>query len=462
MYDIIIIGSGISAFSFLKGLNQKGKKIGMISYEGNSKSKIKHHNLIDRNNLPPRMKVNQKNLNNINDFFEKNNFKVMKNTSIFGLLAHGGVSNYWGCSNEEFIFNDLSFLNKKNKVILKDAFNFFKSKYYIEKIKKNHDNSINKKKYINIKNKLFTDKSKIFNFYKNSVAYNEKRKLEFIPKNYNKEISKKIKLYNYFVNKIRKKKNYYEMHCTNKNGNLILRSKKVVLAAGTLSTTRIVCEMLNFKEKIKVMHNPMLFGVFISKYSIKENENKLLPSDMAAKIKDKSFNTILTANFRRSNKIIENKIYQNFKIAKNFIFKKLYNNFKLKLLFTNLYLDNKYSNIFFKFDGKNFKIFSETNYKKRNNKILKSNFRKIYKYLKHKNIISFLNYFYIPETGTDNHFTGTIPISKKKKLSLNENCELKNHKDFYIVDGSCIPQINLKFPTNLIICNAYRIGKLIK
>ena len=86
---------------------------------------------------------------------------------------------------------------------------------------------------------------------------------------------------------------------------------------------------------------------------------------MAAKIKDKSSNTILTANFRRSNKIIENKIYQNFKIAKNIIFKKLYNNFKLKLIFTNLYLDNKYSNIFFKFDGKNFKIFSETNYKKK-------------------------------------------------------------------------------------------------
>ena len=37
----------------------------------------------------------------------------MKNTSIFGLLAHGSVSNYWGCSNEEFTFNDLSFLNKK-------------------------------------------------------------------------------------------------------------------------------------------------------------------------------------------------------------------------------------------------------------------------------------------------------------------------------------------------------------
>ena len=34
-------------------------------------SKIKHHNLIDYNNLPPRMKINQKNLNNIYDFFKK-------------------------------------------------------------------------------------------------------------------------------------------------------------------------------------------------------------------------------------------------------------------------------------------------------------------------------------------------------------------------------------------------------
>ena len=39
---------------------------------------------------------------------------------------------------------------------------------------------------------------------------------------------------------------------------------------------------------------------------------------MAAKIKDKLSNTILTANFRRSNKIIEKKIFQNFKIAKKY------------------------------------------------------------------------------------------------------------------------------------------------
>ena len=29
---------------------------------------------------------------------------------------------------------------------------------------------------------------------------------------------------------------------------------------------------LILEKKIKVMHNPMLFGVFVSKYSIKENQ----------------------------------------------------------------------------------------------------------------------------------------------------------------------------------------------
>ena len=54
--------------------------------------------------------------------------------------------------------------------------------------------------------------------------------------------------------------------------------------------------------------------------------------------------------------------------------------------------------------------------------------------------------------GHDNHYTGTIPInSKNKKLTLTENCELKNHKNLFIVDGSAIPKNMSKFPTGLII-----------
>ena len=75
-----------------------------------------------------------------------------------------------------------------------------------------------------------------------------KKKLEFRPANYFKEINKKIKLYNYFVDKIRKEKKYYEIYCDGKKSKTIFRARKIVLAAGTFSTTRIVCEMLKFKK----------------------------------------------------------------------------------------------------------------------------------------------------------------------------------------------------------------------
>lgn len=464
MYDLIVIGSGLSSFAFLKGLKTAKKKICIISYENEStKIKIESEN-IDYKNLPPRLKLNKKNKKNIVDFYEKNNFKIDSRTSIFGIVSHGGVSDYWGCSNEDLNVNKINFLNKKNKNLIKKANIFFNNRYYSSDLKKNRIlNNKNQKNYVDLKNKLLNYKSKFFKFYNNTTAYNEKKKLEFRPANYFKEINKKIKLYNYFVDKIRKRKKYYEIYCDGKKGKTIFRARKIVLAAGTFSTTRIVCEMLKFKNKIKVYHNPMLFGVFTSRYLIQNKESRMPPSDFALKINDKLTNSSLIANFRRINKTIEKKIFQNFRQANNYLFKKIFNIFKFKLIFINLYLSNKFSNIFFKYDDKEFKIYSDYKKTKINNKLLKRNFQRIYKYLKLKNLITFLHHSYVPETGSDSHFIGTIPISKKKnKLSLNENCELKNFKNLFIVDGSSIPKNNLKFPTNLIICNAYRIGRLIK
>lgn len=464
MQDIIVIGSGLSAFAFLKGLKIIGKKISIISYERKIFKNEESDILKTHNNLPPRMAQNRINSQKIDDFYKKNGFILSKDTSIFGYLSHGGVSNYWGCSNEHFNLKNINFLNIKNKNLLKDAFNFFDKNYYhSSKILKVKRIKQFQKNYINLKKKLINNKSKYIDFYNNKTAYDEINKIEFRPKNYFREVDKKIRFLNYFVDSVRKKKNHYEIFCSNEEKKKIFKTRKLILAAGTFSTTRIICEMLNYKKKIKVMHNPMLFGLFISKKSIQNNEINMYPSDLAAKILNKSGNLSSLANFRRSNKIIEDKIFLNFSIFNKTFFKKIYDILNSRLFFMNLYLDSKFSNIFFKFDGNNFKISSDLKLKKKSNQKLKNNFRTIYKYFRSMNLMSFFRFFYIPETGTDNHFVGTIPISnKKKKLGLNENCELNNFKNLYIVDGSCIPKNNLKFPTNLIICNAYRVGKLIK
>ena len=86
--------------------------------------------------------------------------------------------------------------------------------------------------------------------------------------------------------------------------------------------------------------------------------------------------------------------------------------------------------------------------------------KKYMKILKKNKLIYPFNFSIIPPFGNDSHFTGTIPINGKDKyLSLNENCELKGFKNLYIIDGSALPINSSKFPTALIISNAYRIGK---
>ena len=66
-----------------------------------------------------------------------------------------------------------------------------------------------------------------------------------------------------------------------------------------------------------------------------------------------------------------------------------------------------------------------------------------------------------PGPGADYHYFGTIPFHQKGKLSVNENCQLKNYKNIYIVDGSIFNFKRNKYPLGLIIANARRIGKLL-
>mgnify|MGYP001346558173 CR=1 FL=1 len=55
----------------------------------------------------------------------------------------------------------------------------------------------------------------------------------------------------------------------------------------------------------------------------------------------------------------------------------------------------------------------------------------------------FLNYF--PGYGADFHYFGTILMGKKGKLTVNENCQLRNNKKIYIIDGSVL---NFKNPSS--------------
>ncbi len=465
MYDIVIIGSGLSSTAFLQGLNLKNKKIALISPQSFKISKNSKNKKIEKyvkRNLPPRFSE-KKNIRNIVNFFDENRIIINREISIFGSLQHGGVSNYWGGSCDFLNKNQINFLNKKNKNELIKSY----SKIANENNFSGMSDKLIKKnsKYINKFDKSFEEiinnnSGKNIEFFKNQNAQNYKTGKLYLPMKLNKY--KNIKKLNLIVKDIYKQNNFYSIICKKNKVYSEIKSKKIILGAGTISTTSIICRMLKIKKKIKLNHNPMLFGVLISKKKIKKDN--FSPSKLGARIFEEKGNFNSLVNFRGSNELIKEKIFENYSFMKNKISKKFYNLLENNLIFFNLYLDSKYGNLYINMN-KNLSMNISLNKKKNlfiKNK-LKKDAKKIYKNFKNKDLIYPVNFNIIPPFGNDSHYTGTIPINgKDKNLSLNENCELKGFKNLYIIDGSALPINTSKFPTALIISNAYRIGKNFK
>ena len=132
IYDILIIGSGLSSIFFLEGYKKRNEKIGLISYNPLTYKVTNHFKLEKKikSNLPPRF--DQNSIEAISDFFLMNKIEYSDKSSIFGLLQDGGVSNYWGMSCDFPATSQLNFLNEKNRKSLIDSFNYIYNKYNFE------------------------------------------------------------------------------------------------------------------------------------------------------------------------------------------------------------------------------------------------------------------------------------------------------------------------------------------
>ncbi len=469
MYDIAIIGSGLSSNFFLSTLKKKGKKIALISTENTkfeSKSAYKNLNKYINESLPPRFKKKE-HISSVINFYKGNKIIPNNDSSIFGYLNNGGVSNYWGGSCEFLSEKSINFLNKKEKKQLINSFKSIYSKYKFTgemfgEETANKSNSLNHLKLDPLFKEIIKNQSnKKIRFFQNCIASNFKNNKILKPKDINFN-SGGIKKFNYFVNSIEKIDNIYNLNCINNKKKISIKAKKIVIAAGTISTTRLICQVLNHTTSVTLDHNPMMFGLFFLKKKIK-NEN-FSSSKLAAKIFSKNKNNYCTVNFRSSNSVIRKKIFSIFPQIKNSLSKSLYKILENRMIFLNLYLDSKYGNLSFTLNNKN-EINLKVNKKKMHiiKKELNNNFRLLKNYMVKNNLIYPFSFKLFPKMGSDNHYTGTIPInSKNKKLSLNSNCELKGLKNIFVIDGSAIPKNKSKFPTALIISNAYRIGSNFK
>ena len=459
--DIVVIGSGLSALNFAEEYSSRGKKINLISYKDenplndNEKPKITL--------LPTQMKGKSINVEN---FFKANSFQVEKNCNVLGSLDSGGLSNYWGLQIDNYINNDQDIKKKIFLLIEKHFLNFLKkysligTYYKNKKILYKKDYSIPKHLLPLTKenNKYFSCKKPILGFfYRSNSKVNLDRINEKNDKLNSKNFLKRIKnnknliFHNYYVYKIIKKQNIYEILCRNKISEKRFYAKKIILACGTLATTKLVVDYLKIKSEIKIKHHPRLLSLFISKEPIK-SAMTFTPSLL--QIVKKSNKDCFSGDLRPGNKLITSSIIEAFPYL--WPFKIFINLLRFRTIYSNILLDSKDSNIFLKKIRDKFKIYSK---KTKTKNILRKKNKEIYNFLLSKNMIYPFYYSVFPGVGADYHYFGSIPFNGKGKLSVDNNCQLKNSKNIYIVDGSVFNFKTNKYPLGIVIANARRIGE---
>ena len=362
--DIAVIGSGLAALNFADAYTRSGKKINIISFE--NKKIINKNNKQKIEFLPSQMRGQ---INDVTNYFTGNNLKLTNNCKVLGVLNFGGLSNYWGLQIDNCINNDHN-INKTDFESIKKNFDEFLNEFNLI------GSNFNKKKLFNNEFKLpeilnslikekkgdFICKKPILGFFSNKKFKNNLNNIneqrdKLNAKNFFNKIKKNKKLifHNFFVSNIKKKENYYQITCKNYNNiEKIILAKKLVLAAGTLATTKLLAQYLNLNNEIKIKHHPRLFSLFFSRTSIKFNLN-FTPSLL--QIINNSRKDCFSADLRPGNKIITDSILDRFPFLRPF--KKIINFFRHRIIFSNILLDSKESDIYLRKTGDYFKIYSK-------------------------------------------------------------------------------------------------------
>ena len=325
--------------------------------------------------------------------------------------------------------------------------NYIKNNFYYKKLN-------TPDKYLELNEPILAYKGKDKNF--NDLDKINEISAKFTPKNLLKTISKKnIKFHNFALQNIEKHKKGLKLICTDGNNEKIFLTKKLILGCGTAVTTKLILDYLNIYKEIKIKHHPRLFCLYLAKKKW-ENKMQFLPSYFHLKLKKNK--SLFTADFRPGNNLIISAVLE----FKKFLypFKFLLNLVQKHFIFSSILFNSKFSNLFIRLNKK--KNTAQI-YSKKNNISLevKNSTNIVFNFLKKINLIWPFKYTYFPSYGSDFHYFGTIPIGTKKRLSVNNNCQLNKDKNIYLIDGSVFNFVNNKYPLGVIMANARRVAKVL-
>ena len=377
LYDILVVGTGLSSLAFIDSyLEKKNKKVDVISFKKNIKKKSRLTNNHIFKILPPQMIGEE---NQVLNYFNYNKIKINPKNKFFGALEFGGLSNYWGLQIDKNILEDTKYLTKKTQKKIYNSFiEIFKKLNLIGKFNDSIKNIYERNEYIG---KEFFEKNKDLSLDEPILAFQKKLKkkihLENINENkdkltpnnfYKKYLKKKnITFHNYFIEEIKDHKKGIQINCCNGSKKKTFLTKKLILGCGTLVTTKLIMDYLNITNEVKINHHPRLFSLYFSK---KKWRNKMDFQPSHFHLKSKSNPSLFTADFRPGNKIIVDAIIK----FKFFLspFKFIINLLREYLIFSNIFIEPKYANLYIKKDKDYHEVYSK-------NKDIKKLFKKINK-----------------------------------------------------------------------------------
>lgn len=462
VFDLVVVGTGFAGLNFIDKYLEKKKNINVISPALNKAIKSNYKKTIKV--LPSQMRGKHLNIEN---YYQANNLRLKNNCKAIGSLGFGGLSSYWGLQIDSYINNDQKYLKKKNiNSITKSFLEFLKKNNLIGITKLSKNLEYNNDFFIpeelsnlnKIENKEFECKKPILafsstkNFNGDLNKINEKKQ-KLTAENFYKKIKNKSKIifHNYYLKKIIKKKNLIELICIKNNKKKIFLAKKIVLATGTIATTKILMDFLNIKNEVKIKHHPRLLSVFFSKKKFNYNLS-FTPSLL--QIISKSARDYFTADLRPGNKLITKSIIDSFPFMSPFKF--LINFLRNRLIFSNILLDSSYSNLFMKKNKDKFDLYSKN---KNLKSVLRSKNTKIFQFLLKKKIIFPMYKTFYPGDGADYHYFGSIPFKNKGKLAVNNNCQLISSQNIHVIDGSVFDFRTNKYPLGIVAANARRVAR---
>ena len=445
--NIAIIGTGLSAMSSIEALkNNKDYKITVFESGGKYKNKIQNK----KNDFKSSFKYNSSLFKSSKEKFLKNYNIKEKNFFLTNVNCYGGLSNFWGGGIE--IPNKSFLIKNKLPVGLLKNIPYIKKIFRIEATSSNKIKKLRKSSsYKNIDN--LEEKNFKINNIDISLGGNKTLNTKLFFDNLVK--NKKINLYlNHHVEKIIKKNDKYYLSIKNINKKISKRFDIIILCAGTVGSTLMILKYLNLQNlKVRFANNPMMQLCFYKpNLYLNKNDNVKFSHPL------KNFHQKIGV-FENKGSLIPLKFFENYHLGysnNNF----LINFIKKGIIAGNVFFDSRLTKNFISIKKDKPIISFDNNIKKIG--ILNKTKIKI------KNVFNKINFFSVPimnfktyVAGSDSHYTSSLMnLNINKRKIIKKNCELKNNKNFFILDGSVVPEGTF-YPSFLIALNAYYYAKKI-